>query len=114
MNYLIHLYKQGNGFHKLVPPEEVMAYTNDYKQESDILARFMEDYCHAYPQSPTATDPEAMAPAAVTWTEVANTFQTWKRNEDGRGSTTDLKKRMEATFGKYPRGGWTCFRFGQN
>jgi P4 family phage/plasmid primase-like protien len=112
MNYLIHLYKQGNGFHKLVPPEEVMAYTNDYKQESDILARFMEEYCHRHPEGPT--DPEAVAPAAVTWNEVATTFQTWKRNEDGRGSTTDLKKRMEAAFGKYPRGGWTCFRFGQN
>ena len=28
MSYLIHLYKEGNGWRKITPPQEVMAYTN--------------------------------------------------------------------------------------
>jgi phage/plasmid-associated DNA primase len=40
MSYLIALYKEGNGWRKLTPPMEVMAYTNEYKEESDVIARF--------------------------------------------------------------------------
>jgi P4 family phage/plasmid primase-like protien len=112
MAYLIHLYKEGNGWRKLTPPQEVMAYTNEYKEESDVIARFLREYTHDVGSG--AGDPDMTFPEPVSWNSIATTFQTWKReNELGnRGSATDLKKRIETQFGKMPRGGWTSFRFG--
>jgi phage/plasmid-associated DNA primase len=111
MAYLVHLYKEGNGFRKLSPPDEVMAYTNEYKKESDVIARFVDEFVH----KPDDThDPEGSV-ESVDWTTITSAFQEWKRqNELGsRGSSaTELKKRLESLFGKYPRSGWTAFRFG--
>ena len=88
-----------------LPPAEVDAYTNEYQDDSDIIARFIREYAH--------TD-ELIEGNVVSWNDVSSTFQEWKRqNELGhRGSATDLKKRLEERFGKYPRPGWTAFRFG--
>jgi P4 family phage/plasmid primase-like protien len=109
MAYLIALYKEGNGWRKLTPPTEVMAYTNEYKVESDILARFLQEYFR-----PIETPPGDL-PDPVSWNTITSTFQDWKRsNEVGfrGGSATDLKKRIEAQYGKQPRNGWTSFQFG--
>ena len=105
MSYLIHLYTEGKGLGKLSPPPEVDAYTNEYQDDSDIIARFIREYVH--------TD-ELIEGNTVSWNDVSSTFQEWKRqNELGhRGSATDLKKRLEERHGKYPRNGWTAFRFG--
>lgn len=110
MAYMVHLYKEGNGYHKLTPPEEVMAYTNEYKEESDVLARFMREYCRPL----ESKEDSVMEP--ITWTTVTTAFQEWKRtNEIGRGNATDLRKRIEAQYGKYPKsGGWTSFHFGSS
>jgi P4 family phage/plasmid primase-like protien len=106
MNYLVHLFREGKGLTKLSPPAEVESYTSEYQDDSDTIARFIREFVHARGD----TDGEIVA---VTWTDVATTFQEWKRqNELGhRGSATDLKKRLEEQFGKYPRNGWTSFRF---
>jgi putative DNA primase/helicase len=111
INYLIHLYKEGNGHRKLTPPEEVMKYTNEYKDESDVIARFLNEYVRPVE---TAGDPEQQHPEPVSWNSINTTFQEWKRsNEIGhRGNVTDLKKRLEERYGKYPRSGWTAFQFG--
>jgi len=103
---LVYLYKEGKGLHRLSPPPEVDAYTNEYQDDSDIIARFLREYVH------TREGTEEISP--VTWTDVSSTFQEWKRqNELGhRGSATELKKRMEDRYGKYPRNGWTSFTFG--
>lgn len=112
MAYLIHLYKEGNGWRKLVPPQEVMAYTNEYKEESDVIARFLREYVHELENG--VTDPDALLPDPASWTSIAATFQTWKKENElaNRGSAQDLQKRLNAQFGKMPRGGWTSFRFG--
>ena len=106
MNYLVHLYTEGKGLGKLSPPAEVDAYTNEYQDDSDVIARFIREYIHTREGTEELT--------AVTWTEISSTFQEWKRqNELGhRGSATDLKKRLEARYGKPSRGGWTGFTFG--
>ena len=107
MSYMIDLYRTGNGWHKLSPPSEVMAYTNDYKVESDVIARFMLDYIHA-PEPDVDAD-------GVTWQSITATFQEWKRgNEVGfqGGKAADLRKKLEERYGKYPKGGWTAFRCG--
>ena len=110
--YLVHLYKEGAGWGKLKAPKEVDAYTQEYQQESDVIARFMTELFR--------TDGEGAIPGelpdAVTWQTITSTFQEWKRSNEvmGRGSATDLRKRIEAQFGKMPRGGWTNFQFGTN
>ena len=111
MAYLVHIHKEGRGLQQLACPDEVESYTKEYKQESDVVARFIEQYCHE-----GTTDPEAVAPVAVSWTEITTAFQGWKRQEEigQRGSVAELRKKMDERFGKYPKGGWTCFRFGQN
>ena len=109
MAYLVHLHMSGKGLVKLTPPKEVEAYTQEYQEESDILARFLQEYFHAL------ETPPGDLPDPVTWPMVTAAFQDWKRtNELGYrgGNATDLKKRVEARYGKYPRNGWTSFRFG--
>ena len=106
--YLIHIYKEGAGWTKLKAPAEVDAYTQEYQQESDVIARFMADNFHT----------EGVIPGepldAVAWPTITATFQEWKRSNEmmGRGSVQDLRKRIEGIYGKYPRNGWTSFRFG--
>jgi hypothetical protein len=96
-----------------VPPKEVDAYTNEYKEESDVIARFLREYMHA--SDTTIGDPDSFEPEAVAWQSISTTFQEWKRQNEvghGRGSAVDLRKRIEAQFGKMPKGGWISFRFG--
>jgi phage/plasmid-associated DNA primase len=112
MAYLIALYKEGNGWRKITPPQEVMAYTNEYKEESDVIARFVREYVQDV--ATAIGDPDGTVPEPVQWGSIAQTFQTWKRENElaNRGSATDLQKRLQGQFGKMPRGGWTSFRFG--
>lgn len=108
MNYLVHLYTEGKGLGKLSPPAEVDAYTNEYQDDSDVVARFIREYV----QPREETEDEEVV--AVGWSDVSATFQEWKRQNElnYRGSATDLKKRLEDRFGKARRGGWTNFTFG--
>jgi P4 family phage/plasmid primase-like protien len=108
MSYLVHLHREGKGLTKLSPPKEVDAYTSEYKEESDVIARFIREYMHGLE---TAVDE---VPEPVSWGTIAQTFQTWKRENElaNRGSATDLQKRLNGQFGKMPRGGWSSFRFG--
>lgn len=110
MAFLVHLHKEGKGLTKLTPPKEVDAYTQEYQQESDVIARFMTEMFHTEGGMPgQLSDP-------VQWNSITATFQEWKRSNEvmGRGSATDLRKRIEAQYGKMPRGGWTNFQFGTN
>jgi phage/plasmid-associated DNA primase len=109
MAYLVHLFKEGKGLTKLVPPQEVEAYTNEYKEESDSIAKFMGEYIHAHDD----TEMPGQAYENVSWTSIMTTFHEWKRsNEVTKGGIADLRKRIEAEYGKMPTGGWTNFRFG--
>jgi P4 family phage/plasmid primase-like protien len=112
MAYLVHLHREGKGLTKLTPPKEVDAYTSEYKEESDVIAKFIREYVHA-PET-VSSDPETPFPEPVSWNSIAATFQSWKRENElmNRGSATDLRKRLDDQFGKMPRGGWTSFRFG--
>lgn len=108
MSYLVHVYTEGKGHHKLNAPDEVKAYTNEYKEDSDAIAKFMTEYFHPGTQSNPGEAPEP-----VQWTTVMATFHEWKRsNEVTKGSVQELRKRVEAQFGKLPKSGWTSFYFG--
>jgi P4 family phage/plasmid primase-like protien len=108
MAYMVHLYKLGKGHHKMTPPKEVNTYTEEYQEESDVIARFIREHCNAVNLT-EGVDP-------VIWSSVTNTFQEWKRSNEvmGRGNVQDLKKRIESQYGKYPRSGWISFRFGSS
>jgi P4 family phage/plasmid primase-like protien len=106
MAYLVHLYLEEIPKHPgLVPPKEVDVFTSEYKNESDVIAQFIDEHVHARESTDEITN--------IVWTNVSTAFQEWKRrNEMARGSAPDLKKRLEERFGKYPKNGWTSFRFG--
>ena len=110
MAYLVHLHREGKGLTNLAPPKEVDAYTNEYKVESDAIARFLSEYVH--PVETAVTDPTE-GYEKVTWTAILVAFKEWKRqNEMYAATVVELKKRVEALYGKAPHGGWATFRFG--
>ena len=110
MAYLVHLHREGKGLTNLAPPKEVDAYTNEYKVESDAIARFLSEYVH--PVETAVTDPTE-GYEKVTWTAILVAFKEWKRqNEVYAATVVELKKRVEALYGKAPQGGWATFRFG--
>jgi putative DNA primase/helicase len=110
MAYLIHLHTEGRGLTKLTPPKEVDAYTNEYKEESDAIARFMSEFMH--PVEGAVTDP-VEGYEKVSWNEIATTFKEWKRQNEVNVGVQELRKRVETAYGKLPSGGWSTFRFGQ-
>jgi phage/plasmid-associated DNA primase len=85
-----------------------MAYTNDYQEDSDAIARFIREYVTPLPDGEVGEN--------VTTGQIYGEFQQWKRtNEVTKGSTGELKKRLETTYGphlKNGKAGWTSFRFG--
>jgi P4 family phage/plasmid primase-like protien len=110
MAYLVHLHKTGKGLPKLSPPKEVDAYTNEYKEESDAIARFMGEHMHTHDEN-TVTNPDE-GYERVSWSEIATTFKEWKRQNEVQVGVPELRRRVEETYGKLPSGGWTNFRFG--
>ena len=86
-----------------------MEYIAEYKEDSDVIAKFLREKIHAHP--PLAEDEQVHE--GVPWNSITMTFGEWKRsNELHKGSPADLRKRLEATHGKMPRGGWVSFRCG--
>jgi len=107
--YLIHMFKEGKGWRKLTPPDEVMEYTNEYKEESDVIARFIREVVVPTPAGTPG------GPEAVTKTQLISTFQQWRRdNEVNGGSADGLVKRIEAMFVKFKKPGWNAFTLGSS
>ena len=105
LSYLVAVYKEGNGWRKIVPPAKVMEYTNEYQEESDVIARFIREFVH-----PLNPDIES---EPVTTGAMNRQLKEWKQNNEiFKGSPAELKKRMEVVYGKHPPTGWTSFRFG--
>jgi P4 family phage/plasmid primase-like protien len=106
MNYLVTIFKEGHGFRKLPVPDKVTLSTNEYKSETDVIGRFMTEFIHPpHPDDSTCT----------TITQLNRDFQKWKQdNNINQGSTVELRKRMEATHGKYPPSGWASFHYGSS
>ena len=110
LSYLVHLFTEGKGLRKLNPPEKVMEYIAEYREDSDVIAKFLREKIHVHP--PLAEDEQAREPTS--WTSITSSFGEWKRTNElmGKGTPADLKKRLETSYGKMPRGGWTSFRCG--
>jgi len=107
--YLVFLYTKGKGYRKLVPPEKVMEYTSEYKDDSDVIAKFIREKIHKVDTS------ESGEVSVMRWTDVSKEFVEWKRTNDptSKATTADLKKQVEATCGKAgPGNRWTGIRCG--
>ena len=87
-----------------------MEYTSEYKEDSDVIAKFIREKIH--PQLPPMEDEPS--PAPTKWGEISAEFVNWKRTNEptSKAVTADLKKQIEATYGKAVGNRWTSFRCG--
>lgn len=109
LSYLVHLFTEGNGLRKLAAPEKVMEYIAEYKEDSDVIAKFIREKIHAHP--PLAEGEQEREPTS--WAQISSVFSEWKRaNELHKGSPQDLRKRIESIYKKTPGGRWTSFLCG--
>jgi hypothetical protein len=100
LSYLICTFKNGHGFHKLVPPGKVMEYTTDYRNDNDGIARFITEKIGGSEEE-----------TFVSKEMLRSTFKQWKiQNEQMSLTPSDLEKRIVELYGKYSKGGWTTFR----
>jgi P4 family phage/plasmid primase-like protien len=106
MSFLVQTFIRGSGWRKLVPPPRAMEHTNEYKEENDVIARFLREWVHPH------TDGEDVE--SVTQTAIRVAFSQWKRENEVMNSATpeQLLKRIVGMYGKFTRGGWTSFRLG--
>jgi P4 family phage/plasmid primase-like protien len=104
LSYLVHILKEGNGLRKLVAPQDVLQYTNEYQHENDAIAKFISEKIAKVEDSETEIVPvDKMA--------LRRTFKSWKDENDQRTlMPLDMEKRIELMFGKYTSGGWKTFK----
>jgi phage/plasmid-associated DNA primase len=103
LSYLVHILKDGNGHRKLLAPAKVLEYTSEYRNDNDGIAKFVSEKI--------STLKEGDEIIQVSTTTLRRAFKNWKDDNEQRTlSPTDLEKRLENMFGKYPRGGWTNFK----
>ena len=103
ITYLIHILKENTGLRKLAAPQKVMEYTSEYRNDNDGIAKFIAEHIKDVPAG------EEIQPLMKQ--ELKSVFKRWRDANDQKTlSPIDLEKRMEAAFGKYPRGGWTHIR----
>jgi P4 family phage/plasmid primase-like protien len=102
LNYLVHILKDGKGLRKLPAPQAVLQYTSEYRDENDGISRFMNEKLMAFQEG------DQVQP--VDKTTLKRVFKQWLVDNDLKLSPADMEKRVEATYGKWMKGGWTTFR----
>ena len=103
LSYLVHLLKQEKGIRKLVAPPKVLEYTSEYQNDNDGISKFISEKISLLVEGDEIVQ--------IDKTTLRRVFKTWKDDNEQRNlSPTDLEKKMEQKFGKYPRGGWTSFK----
>ncbi|NBR60839.1 MAG: hypothetical protein EBT86_04155 [Actinobacteria bacterium] len=101
--YLIHLYKK---YHmtELVPPPEVLEYTNEYREENNAIQKFINE-CTRVPES----EEEVIGVRRSNLTDVFKSW--WESNRGTRDwKVSEMQKEIELRYGKYPYGGWKNFQ----
>lgn len=104
MSYLIHLFREGHGHRRIVPPSAVLKYTQEYKEDSDAIARFITECCVNITNPSEQVEP-------VHWGTISREFSSWKQREQmDKGSVQELKKKLIEKFGKVTKDGWSSFK----
>lgn len=109
LSYLVFLYTKGKGFRKLVPPEKVMEYTSEYREDSDVIAKFIREKIHKVEKSDTGDMIQ------MKWSDITSEFRAWKQTNDptSKATVADLKKQVESTCEKAgPGNRWSSYRCG--
>jgi len=103
LSYMVHVLKEGKGLRKLVAPPKVLEYTSEYRNENDGIAKFIAEKI-----LPIEEGDEIIQVDKPTLKRI---FKQWKDENDQRTlQPSELEKRLETQYGKYPRGGWTNFK----
>lgn len=105
--YLIQVYKDSVG-RELAPPEAVMEYTNEYREENDAITKFVRECTR-----PIVDGEIVMAVHKSTLTDIFKRW--WEANRGTRDwKVAEMLKMIETTYGKFPRGGWKTFQIQQD
>ena len=101
--YLIQTYT-AHANEDIVPPAEILEYTNEYREESNAIMRFINEYTRP------ATEGEEVVP--VRKPTLSEKFkQWWETNRGTRDwSIQGMLKEIETKYGKYTYGGWVTFQ----
>jgi len=101
--FLIQTYIQ-HANEDLIPPAEILEYTNEYREESNAIMRFINEYTRP------AVEGEEVVP--VRRPTLSDKFkQWWETNRGTRDwSIQGMLKEIETKYGKYTYGGWTTFQ----
>jgi P4 family phage/plasmid primase-like protien len=101
--YLIQTYKL-HAHEDLNPPDEILEYTNEYREENNAIMRFINEYTRL------ATPGEEVVP--VRKPTLTDKFkQWWETNRGTRDwSIQGMLKEIETKYGKYTYGGWVTFQ----
>jgi P4 family phage/plasmid primase-like protien len=103
LSYMVHVLREGRGHRKLIAPKKVLEYTSDYRNENDAIAKFISEKIVSIEDD----DPVVQVDKPT----LRRVFKQWKEENDQRSLLPlDLEKRLEAQFGKYPKGGWSNFK----
>jgi P4 family phage/plasmid primase-like protien len=102
LNYLVWVLKDGKGLRKLPAPQAVLQYTSEYRDENDGISRFMNEKLMAIQEG------DQVQP--IDKTTLKRVFKQWLVDNDLKLSPAEMEKRVEVTYGKYMRGGWTSFK----
>ena len=102
LNYLVWVLKDGKGLRKLPAPQAVLQYTSEYRDENDGISRFMNEKLMAFQEG------DQVQP--VDRTTLKRVFKQWLVDNDLKLSPSEMEKRVEVTYGKYMKGGWTSFK----
>jgi P4 family phage/plasmid primase-like protien len=96
--YLVYLLKEQRG-QKINPPGKVLEYTDEYRNDTDGIAKFLSEKTEPFEGEPLVK------------AQLQSVFKQWKiQNEQLSLSLPDLTKRLIERYGKMPTGGWTNFR----
>lgn len=103
LNFMVETLKEGKGLRKLPAPEKVLEYTSEYRNDNDGIAKFIADRLIPVKEGDTIVPVDKVTLKRV--------FKQWRDDNDQKTlSPTDMEKRVETTFGKYMKGGWTQFK----
>ena len=107
LNYLINIYIENRGLYGLEPPEKVLEYSNEYRNENDGISKFIDE------RILKVDDPNN--DEYVEKTELNREFKQWRELNDRKGlQMVDMIKRIESLYGKPTKRGWNNFTFNMN
>jgi phage/plasmid-associated DNA primase len=101
--FLIQTYK-AHANEELTPPAEILEYTNEYREESNAIMKFINEYTRL------SVEGEEVVP--VRKPTLSDKFkQWWETNRGTRDwSIQGMLKEIETKYGKYTYGGWITFQ----